>query len=46
MSLFIGIDSSTTATKAVVINEDGSLVSIGRSEYGFDTPKPLWAEQD
>lgn len=45
MSHFIGLDISTTATKAVVITDEGDIVSIGRSEYGFDTPRPLWAEQ-
>ena len=45
MSHFIGLDISTTATKAVVMTDDGGIVSIGRSEYGFDTPRPLWAEQ-
>lgn len=46
MSYFIGIDSSTTATKALVMDADGGIVGIGRSEYAFDTPNPLWAEQD
>lgn len=45
MGHFIGLDISTTATKAVVMTDDGDIVSIGRSEYGFDTPRPLWAEQ-
>jgi xylulokinase len=45
VSYFIGIDTSTTATKALVMDADGQVVSIGRSEYGFDTPRPLWAEQ-
>jgi len=45
VSYYLGIDSSTTATKALLMDADGRVVSIGRSEYGFDTPKPLWAEQ-
>lgn len=45
MTYFIGIDSSTTATKALLIDGDGSIVAIGRSEYDFDTPRPLWSEQ-
>ena len=44
-SHFIGIDSSTTATKALVIDGAGTIVAIGRSEYGFETPRPLWSEQ-
>ena len=46
MTYFIGIDSSTTATKAILVDEDGGVVSIGRDEYDFETPKPLWSEQD
>lgn len=42
----IGIDSSTTATKAVLIAADGTVVGVGVSEYGYDTPHPLWSEQD
>jgi xylulokinase len=45
VSYILGIDSSTTATKALLMDANGRVVSIGRSEYGFDTPKPLWAEQ-
>lgn len=42
----IGIDSSTTATKAIVVDEAGSVVGTGSSEYSFETPHPLWSEQD
>ncbi len=45
MSYFIGIDSSTTATKALLIDELGSVVSVAATEYGFETPHPLWSEQ-
>jgi xylulokinase len=41
----LGIDSSTTATKAVLIARDGTVVGVGVSEYGYDTPQPLWSEQ-
>jgi len=46
MSYTIGIDSSTTATKALLMDADARIVAIGRSEYTFDTPRPLWSEQD
>jgi xylulokinase len=46
VSYVIGIDVSTTATKAVVVDENGEIVSTGVSGYGFETPKPLWSEQD
>ncbi len=43
---FIGIDSSTTATKAILIDRDGKISGIASSEYTFETPHPLWSEQD
>jgi xylulokinase len=42
----LGIDVSTTATKAVPIDESGAVVGVGTSEYGFEVPQPLWSEQD
>ncbi len=45
MSYFIGIDSSTTATKALLMDAKGAVVAIGRSEYDFEAPRPLWSEQ-
>ncbi len=45
MSYFIGIDSSTTATKALLMAEDGSVVGVAASSYSFETPFPLWSEQ-
>ena len=46
MSFVIGIDVSTTATKAVLIDESGAVCGIGVAEYGYDIPAPLWSEQD
>jgi xylulokinase len=45
-SLVLGIDVSTTATKAVLVDEMGAVVAIGVAEYGFERPQPLWSEQD
>ena len=45
MRYVLGIDTSTTATKAVLVAEDGSVAGIGSSEYGYEVPKPLWTEQ-
>jgi len=42
----LGIDASTTATKAVLIAESGAVRGIGVSEYGFSVPRPLWSEQE
>jgi xylulokinase len=46
VSHVVGLDVSTTATKAVVIDADGAVVSVASSEYGYETPRPLWSEQD
>jgi xylulokinase len=46
MTYLLGIDSSTTATKALLIDSDGTQVAVASSEYPLSTPKPLWAEQD
>ena len=42
----LGIDVSTTATKALLIDEAGLVTAVGACEYPFETPKPLWSEQD
>jgi len=46
MGHVLGIDVSTTATKAVLIDEAGAVRGVGTAEYGFDVPRPLWSEQD
>jgi xylulokinase len=42
----LGIDVSTTATKAVLVDESGRVAAVGVAEYGFESPRPLWSEQD
>ena len=42
----LGIDVSTTATKALLIDEHGAVVAVAATEYPFETPHPLWSEQD
>ncbi len=44
--MYIGIDSSTTATKAILIDAAGTTVRVAASEYTYETPRPLWSEQD
>jgi xylulokinase len=46
VTFVLGIDVSTTATKAVVLDEAGGVAGIAIAEYGFDAPHPLWSEQD
>jgi xylulokinase len=45
MAYVIGIDISTTATKAVLIDEAGRVAGIGVAEYDYQAPRPLWSEQ-
>ena len=45
MSVYLGIDSSTTATKAILIDATGRVLAVGVSEYAYDAPHPLWSEQ-
>ncbi len=45
MRYFIGIDSSTTATKALLLAENGEVMGVASSTYDYETPKPLWSEQ-
>ncbi len=42
----LGIDASTTATKALLIDYAGQVEAVAATEYGFETPHPLWSEQD
>ena len=42
----LGLDVSTTATKAILVAPDGSVVGVAASGYDFESPRPLWAEQD
>lgn len=44
--LVLGVDVSTTATKAVLVDADGDVVAAGVSEYGVETPHPGWSEQE
>jgi xylulokinase len=46
MGVVLGIDVSTTATKAVVLDAGGAVLAIGSAAYGFEQPRPLWSEQD
>jgi len=45
VTYFVGIDTSTTATKALLMDAGGRGVAVASSEYGYDTPRPLWTEQ-
>jgi xylulokinase len=42
----LGIDTSTTASKALLIDTKGKVVAVASSPHTLQTPKPLWSEQD
>ena len=46
MGLVLGIDVSTTATKAVLVDPAGGVRGVASSEYAVAMPHPLWSEQD
>jgi len=46
VSFVIGIDNATTATKAILVDRSGTVLGVGSSTYDYETPHPLWTEQD
>ena len=46
MTLFLGLDISTTGAKALLINEKGDVVSSATAPLTVSTPYPLWSEQE
>ena len=44
--LLLGIDISTTAAKALLIDEAGSVVKSCSTPITISQPRPLWSEQD
>jgi len=43
---FLGIDVSTTSAKALLVDEQGVVVSVASTPVSLATPRPLWSEQD
>ena len=41
MTYFIGIDTSTTATKALLMDERGLVPGVASNEYSFEIPH-IW----
>lgn len=46
MSSFIGVDISTTATKALLMDEQGKVIAVAFSHYEFETPIPYGASSN
>ena len=38
MSLVLGIDTSTTATKAILVDRSGVVKGVASATYGYETP--------
>jgi xylulokinase len=43
---FLGLDVSTTSSKALLIDESGTVVAAHSSPHTLQTLQPLWSEQD
>ncbi len=46
MAYFIGIDVGTSSTRAIIMSEEGKIVSTGTGEHITLTPRPFWSEQE
>jgi xylulokinase len=46
MAFFLGIDISTTSSKALLIDDAGKVIDIASAPHTIQNPHPLWSEQD
>ncbi len=46
MPLLLGIDISTTGAKALLIDDEGRVLSSATTPLTLSTPHPLWSEQE
>ena len=46
MSYTIGIDVSTTAVKALLVDSTGAVAGLASTDTPLQTPRPLWSEQN
>jgi xylulokinase len=42
----LGLDISTTASKALLVDDRGQVLATASSPHTLSTPRPLWSEQD
>ena len=42
----LGLDVSTTATKAVLVSATGEIAAVATHPHDLLSPRPLWSEQD
>ncbi|HWQ04051.1 MAG TPA: xylulokinase [Longilinea sp.] len=46
MAYFLGLDISTTSSKALIMDDQGKVIAVASSPHTLQSPKPLWSEQD
>lgn len=46
MTYFLGIDTSTTSSKALIIDQMGKVIAVASSPHSLQTPRPMWSEQN
>ncbi len=46
MIYYLGIDTSTTSSKSLLIDERGEVVAVASSPHTLQSPHPLWSEQN
>ncbi len=46
MEYFLGLDVSTTGSKALLMDERGVVKATASTSHTLQTPRPLWSEQD
>jgi xylulokinase len=46
MAYYLGIDTSTTSSKALMIDGKGVVIGTASSPHSLQTPRPLWSEQN
>ena len=46
MNLYIGIDLGTSATKLLLMDEDGNIKNVVSKEYPLEFPQPGWSQQN
>lgn len=46
MDYVLGLDISTTASKALLVDEAGTVVTVHSTPHQISQPHPMWSEQD
>jgi xylulokinase len=46
IACFLGLDVSTTGSKALLVDESGKVLGAASSPHTLQTPRELWSEQD